>query len=89
MMERALTTPNNLPSPKGSTSAVPGQLSWIEETLNAAKSDSRRQPWKETFGETVDYSIDDGEDLVRVEKSIGGGVDPDCPFRTQGSSLAA
>jgi hypothetical protein len=89
MMERASTTLNNLPSPKGATSAAPKELSWIEETLNAAKIDSRRQPWKGTFGETVDYSIDDGEDLVRVEKSIGGVVDPDCPFRTQGSSLAA
>jgi hypothetical protein len=67
----------------------PGQSSWIEETLNAAKNDCRRQPWKETFGETLDCSLDNGEDLVRIERNVGGGSDPDCPFRTQGSSLAA
>ena len=70
-------------------SSASSQPAWIEETLNAAKSDTRRQPWKETFGENIDCNVDDGEDLVRVEKAIGGGVDPDCPFRTQGSSLAA
>lgn len=83
-MERS-TTPDNPASP-----VAKGQLSWIEETLNAAKNDNRRQPWKETFGESVDCSLNtDGEDLVRVEKSVGGGSDPDCPFQTQGSSLAA
>ncbi|KAE9376584.1 hypothetical protein N431DRAFT_435861 [Stipitochalara longipes BDJ] len=69
--------------------AASRQPRWIEETLNAAKSDTRRQPWKETFGENIDCSLDDGKDLVRVEKTIGDGIDPDCPFRTQGSSLAA
>lgn len=63
--------------------------SWIEETLNAAKRDTRRQPWRATFGESVDCRFDDGEDLVRIEKSVGGRFDPDCPFKTQGSSLAA
>lgn len=57
--------------------------------MQATKMDSRRQPWKDTFGDSVDCSLDEGSDLVRVEKSVGGGNDPDCPFRTQGSSLAA
>ncbi|KAE8451809.1 hypothetical protein EG329_002649 [Mollisiaceae sp. DMI_Dod_QoI] len=69
--------------------AASRQLSWIEETLNAAKSDTRRQPWKETFGENIDCSLDDGEDLFQVEKTTRDVVDPDYPFRTQGSGLAA
>lgn len=63
--------------------------SWVAQTLKSQESDSRRRPWKETFGESVDCRFDDGEDLVRIEKSVGGKFDPDCPFRTQGSSLAA
>ena len=63
--------------------------SWIEETIRAAQRDTRRQPWRATFGESVDCRFDDGEDLVRIERSVGGRFDPDCPFRTQGSSLAA
>jgi hypothetical protein len=89
MMEQATAPPGKTALPKCSTIAASGQPSWIEETLNAAKSDSRRQPWKEILGESVDCSLDDGEDLFRVEKGYGGGNDPDCPFRTQGSSLAA
>lgn len=63
--------------------------SWVSQTLKSQEEDSRRRPWKETFGESVDCRLDDGEDLVRIEKSVGGKFDPDCPFRTQGSSLAA
>ena len=63
--------------------------SWIEETIQASQRDTRRQPWRVMFGESVDCHFDDGEDLVRIERSVGGRFDPDCPFRTQGSSLAA
>jgi hypothetical protein len=78
------------PSPERTTSRPASKLpSWVTATLEASKSDSRRQPWKEMFGESVDCRFDDGEDLVRIEKSVGGKFDPDCPFRTQGSSLAA
>ena len=79
------------PSPERTTSsrAAAKLPSWVTATLEASKTDSRRQPWKEMFGESVDCRFDDGEDLVRIEKSVGGKFDPDCPFRTQGSSLAA
>ena len=62
---------------------------WVRETITAAKQDARRQPWKATFGDTVDCRMDDGEDLVTIEKCIGDVVDPRFPFNTQGSSLAA
>ena len=63
--------------------------SWIEETLAATNADKRQQPWRAIVGEEVDCRLDDGPDLVRIEKNVGGKSDPDCPFRTQGSSLAA
>ncbi len=62
---------------------------WIRETIQAAQNDGRRQPWRAAFGEDVDCRFDAGEDLVTVEPSVGGESDPMCPFRTQGSSLAA
>jgi hypothetical protein len=36
------------------------------------QTETRKQLWKETFGEAVDNCIDDGEDLVTIEKSVGG-----------------
>ncbi|MCJ1405771.1 hypothetical protein MMC11_009001 [Xylographa trunciseda] len=62
---------------------------WVRETMAASRKDERTQPWKATFGQTVDCRMDDGEDLVTVEKSVGGGHDPSFPFKTQGSSLCA
>ena len=82
-----LSTRNPLsPLPKSKSKSKP---SWIDETLAAASSDTRRQPWKAIVGEAVDCRVDDGQDLVRIERSVGGRADPACPFRTQGSSLAA
>jgi hypothetical protein len=63
--------------------------SWVTETVEAAEKDNRIQPWRLAFGDDANNRFDDGTDLVKVEKSIGGKFDPDCPFRTQGSSLAA
>jgi len=79
------SSPARSPAPQSSSQ----QPFWVLATQLAAQRDSRRQPWKETFGDSVDSGFDDGEDLVRVEKSRGGKFDPECPFRTQGSSLAA
>ncbi|MCJ1393441.1 hypothetical protein MMC18_006316 [Xylographa bjoerkii] len=62
---------------------------WVYETIAASRKDERKQPWKDTFGDTVDCRMDDGEDLVTVEKSVGGVPDPSFPFKTQGSSLCA
>ncbi|MCJ1239505.1 hypothetical protein MMC14_007501 [Varicellaria rhodocarpa] len=62
---------------------------WTQEILTASERDVRKQPWKQTFGDTVDCRFDDGEDLMTVKGSPGGMPDPHCPFRTQGSSLAA
>jgi hypothetical protein len=62
---------------------------WILETVKATESDHRRQPWREAFTEAIDSRFDDEEDLVRVEPAVGVEIDPACPFRTQGSSLAA
>ena len=62
---------------------------WIQATIAAASKDTRRQPWKSTFGTPVGSRIDDDEqDLVTVKGSSGEPLDPLCPFRTQGSSLA-
>lgn len=77
-------------TPEAQLAATAEQMpSWIEETIRASQKDTRRQPWRATFGENVDCRFDDGEDLVRIGRSVGGRFDPDCPFRTQGSSLAA
>lgn len=62
---------------------------WVRETIEAAESDRRTQPWKDAFEEAIGSRFDDQEDLVRVERAIGVDLDPTCPFRTQGSSLAA
>lgn len=71
------------------TTAKSEMPAWIQETVNAAQHDGRRQPWRTAFGENVDRRFDTGKDLVTVERSIGGESDPACPFSTQGSSLAA
>ena len=62
---------------------------WIQEIIDSSERDVRKQPWKQTFGDTVDCRFDDGKDLVIVEKNRGGVPNPHCPFNTQGSSLAA
>lgn len=62
---------------------------WIRRTLEKGAADKREQPWKAALGGNVNHGFDDGKDLVKIELSIGGRFDPDCPFRTQGSSLAA
>jgi hypothetical protein len=72
--------------------ATTGEVStpdWIRETIKATESDHRKQPWREAFAEAVDSRFDDQKDLVRVEPAVGVDLDPSCPFRTQGSSLAA
>src|SRR4051812_24799661 len=33
--------------------------SWVTQTMQSASEDRRRQPWKETFGESVDCRFDD------------------------------
>ena len=63
--------------------------SWVAETIHTTEQDTRTQPWRLAFGDQANCRFDDGKDLVKVEKSVGGKFDPSCPFRTQGSSLAA
>lgn len=63
--------------------------SWVAETIRATEQDTRTQPWRLAFKDQANCRFDDGKDLVKVEKSVGGTFDPSCPFRTQGSSLAA
>lgn len=62
---------------------------WIQETIRATENDHRTRPWRDAFSEAIDSRFDDQEDLVRVERAVGVDLDPTCPFRTQGSSLAA
>jgi len=76
-------------NPNHATSAGTTTPTWIQETLESAKNDHRKQPWKHIFGEDVDCRFDAGKDLVKVERRVGVDLDPDCPFKTQGSSLAA
>jgi hypothetical protein len=78
----------NSDSDRSDRSASP-EIDWIDETVKAAKADTRKQPWKNTFGNSVGNRFDDGKDLVTIEKSVGGKFDPACPFRTRGSSLVA
>ena len=63
--------------------------SWVANTIRATEQDTRTQPWRLALGDQANCRFDDGKDLVKVEKSVGGTFDPSCPFRTQGSSLAA
>ena len=65
------------------------EIDWIQDIIATSGKDTRKQPWKSTLIAPVDSRFDDGQDLVTVRKSIGGSSDPLCPFRTQGSSLAA
>lgn len=76
-------------NPKDATTSSIETPAWIQETLESARKDHRTQPWKHIFGEDVDCRFDASEDLVKVERCVGVDVDPDCPFKTQGSSLAA
>jgi hypothetical protein len=62
---------------------------WVAKILLAAERDQRKQPWKATLGETIGQRFDAEEDLVTIDRSFGGLDDPSCPFKTQGSSLAA
>lgn len=62
---------------------------WVQQTIAATKKDTRSQPWKKIFVNSVDSRFDDGEDLVRLETNGTGVPDPSCPFQIQGSSLAA
>jgi len=44
---------------------------WVQQTLAKSQSDSRAQPWKKIFKsenvlESIENTIDDGEDLVVV-----------------------
>jgi hypothetical protein len=55
---------------------------WIHETSTKMKQDTRKQPWKVTFGDTVDNRIDNEKDLVTAY-----GDDDD--FSVQKNSVAA
>lgn len=83
------TGEDNNTKPSHSSIAGAATNDWIQETITAIANDTRRQPWKKTFADSVDSGFDDGEDLVRLMKSSGGVSDPSCPFQIQGSSLAA
>jgi hypothetical protein len=62
-----------------------GDESWAEEV--ESKKDVRKQPWKSTFGDSVDNQLAGEKDLVQISPTEGGRTD--YPFRVQGSSLAA
>lgn len=66
-----------------------GLPSWVAETIRVTEQDTRTQPWRLALGDQANRGFDDGKDLVKVEKSVGGKFDPSCPFKTQASSLAA
>ncbi|KAL9609700.1 MAG: hypothetical protein Q9167_005550 [Letrouitia subvulpina] len=62
---------------------------WVQEIVAATSKDTRKQPWRATLPTPVDSRLDNGPDLVTIKKTSGAQPDPLCPFRTQGSSLAA
>lgn len=78
-------------SPERSHHSTNGVASkdWVQQTIAATEKDTRKQPWKITFANSVDSRFDDGEDLVKLKTSSSGVPDPSCPFQIQGSSLAA
>lgn len=78
-------------SPERSLHSTDGGASkdWIQQTIAATEKDTRKQPWKIIFANSVDSRFDDGEDLVKLKSSSIGVPDPSCPFQIQGSSLAA
>ncbi|KAI1415843.1 hypothetical protein F5Y13DRAFT_206787 [Hypoxylon sp. FL1857] len=61
-----------------------GIPSWVKQTSRKTSSDTRAQPWKNTFGETVDCQLGDEPELVTVE-------DPNSthPFRRLENTVAA
>lgn len=63
--------------------------SWIQQVEEQSAQDNRTQPWTALVNAENDSSDHDGKDLIRVERSVGGSLDPDAPFRTQNTSLAA
>ena len=73
----------------GTAFSATHEIDWIQDIIAASNKDTRKQPWKSTFVTPVDSRFDDGQDLVTVKKTTGGSSDPLCPFKTQGSSLAA
>jgi hypothetical protein len=66
-------------------SADSGDEGWAEEV--ESKKDARKQPWKSTFGDSVDNQLGEEKDLVRVSPSEGGRTD--YPFQVQANTLAA
>lgn len=79
-------TPTGIETKVKSSDALP---SWVAETTRATEQDTRTQPWRLAFGDLANRRFDNGKDLVKVEKSVGGKFDSSCPFGAQGSSLAA
>lgn len=63
--------------------------SWIQKVEEQSARDARVQPWLALMSDELNGPENDGKDLIRVERSIGGSVDSDSPFRTQNTSLAA
>jgi len=70
-------------------SAVSGDGgSWAEELESASRKDSRKQPWKSTFGAVAESQLGEGKDLVRVTKIEGSGS-TNYSFQHFGGSVAA
>jgi hypothetical protein len=67
-------------------SSSSGEESWVDE-IETPRKETRKQPWKKTFGDSVNNRFDDGQDLVKVTSVPGGSTDYD--FQVQANTLAA
>jgi hypothetical protein len=62
--------------------------SWERSIEDQVKRDTRKQPWKKTFGDKVDNAFDEERDLSRIDSSAA--TSDLCPeFQTQLGTLAA
>ena len=59
--------------------------SWVQEAMANETGEKRRQPWKDTFGDTVDKELGDDPEVVSTEKEGCGGE----AWSVMGQTLAA
>ena len=68
-------------------SAVSSDEGWAEELESTSKKDTRKQPWKSTFGAVAESQLGEGKDLVQVTKIEGSSTN--YTFQHFGGTLAA
>lgn len=70
-------------SPASSNSSGSDNDDWVQKALKA--QETRTQPWKKTFGNTVDNRFDAGKDIIKIENDENAEI----AFRVLSNSVAA